>query len=378
MAEIVLKNINKVYENGFRAVNDANLEIENHEFIIFVGPSGCGKSTMLRMIAGLEEISSGELWLGDKLANFMEPRERELAMVFQNYALYPNMSVYKNISFSLEIRGEKKSLIHKKVMEVAKILGLEGLLDRRPKDLSGGQKQRVAIANAIIRNPNLLLMDEPLSNLDAKLRGQMRVELAKLHEALGNTIIYVTHDQTEAMTLGTRIVVMNQGEIQQVDTPKRLYEHPVNQFVAGFIGSPSMNFLTAETALKNGNLELVFDGNILLCDEHIIRSAKTIAEQECVILGIRPESFLDSYTREKKNRYDLGEAQKIVVKVNHRELLGNEVILYFELCGANCCARVEAQNQAQIGDKIELWIDVNRICLFDARTGLNYLYENVM
>ena len=228
MAEIVLKNISKVYENGFQAVKNVNLEIKPKEFIIFVGPSGCGKSTTLRMIAGLEEITSGELWIGDVLANFLEPRERELSMVFQNYALYPNMSVYKNIAFSLEIRGVGKAETDRKVREVADLLGLSQVLDRRPKDLSGGQRQRVAIGNAIIRNPEILLMDEPLSNLDAKLRGQMRVELAKLHKKLGNTIIYVTHDQTEAMTLGTRIVVMNQGEIQQVDSPNRLYENPVN------------------------------------------------------------------------------------------------------------------------------------------------------
>ena len=222
MAEIVLKNVNKVYENGFHAVNNVNLTISPQEFIIFVGPSGCGKSTTLRMIAGLEEISSGELWMGDVLANFLEPRERELAMVFQNYALYPNMTVYKNLAFSLEIRGEKKEEVKKRVKAVANLLGLEEVLDRRPKDLSGGQRQRVAIGNAIIRNPDILLMDEPLSNLDAKLRGQMRVELAALHKKLNNTIIYVTHDQTEALTMGDRIVVLNNGDIQQVDTPNEI------------------------------------------------------------------------------------------------------------------------------------------------------------
>ena len=374
MSEIILKNINKVYENGYHAVKDVNLEIRPREFIIFVGPSGCGKSTTLRMIAGLEEISSGELWLGDILANFLEPRERELAMVFQNYALYPNMSVYKNIAFSLEIRGEKKDTVHRKVMETAKLLGLEGVLDRRPKDLSGGQRQRVAIGNAIIRNPKILLMDEPLSNLDAKLRGQMRVELAKLHKELGNTIIYVTHDQTEAMTLGTRIVVMNEGEIQQVDTPQRLYQNPINRFVAGFIGSPAMNFLNCRLLEKGMVFELfVGEGRILL--DPI--TSTVIKEEKCdkyVTIGIRPEAFLDAEKKEKQHRQDLGNEQKIHVKVTHRELLGNEVILYFDIGRTGCCARVSASNTAKEGDIVPLWVDVKKLCVFDEKDR-NIFYE---
>ena len=372
--EIVLKHISKVYENGYHAVKDVNLEIWPKEFVIFVGPSGCGKSTTLRMIAGLEEISEGELWLGDVLANFLEPRERELSMVFQNYALYPNMSVYKNIAFSLEIRGEKKDAIHERVMQAAKLLGLEAVLDRRPRDLSGGQRQRVAIGNAIIRNPKILLMDEPLSNLDAKLRGQMRVELAKLHKELGNTIIYVTHDQTEAMTLGTRIVVMNEGEIQQVDTPQRLYENPVNKFVAGFIGSPSMNFVECRVLEKEELVELfVGDGRILLDREtsEIVRGEK---HDTHVIVGIRPEAFLDVEKKEKLHRSDLGDEQKIHVKVTHRELLGNEAILYFDIGRAGCCARVSASNDAQEGEIVPLWIDVKKICMFDA-AGRNIFYD---
>lgn len=375
MAEIVLKNISKVYENGFQAVKNVNLEIKPKEFIIFVGPSGCGKSTTLRMIAGLEEISSGELWIGDVLANFLEPRERELSMVFQNYALYPNMSVYKNIAFSLEIRGVGKAETDRKVREVAELLGLSQVLDRRPKDLSGGQRQRVAIGNAIIRNPEILLMDEPLSNLDAKLRGQMRVELAKLHEKLGNTIIYVTHDQTEAMTLGTRIVVMNQGEIQQVDSPNRLYENPVNQFVAGFIGSPAMNFLECTINNEGMSVDLYIGQNTISCNNTISAWIRqTISETE-VIAGIRPEAFLDEYRKDKQNREDLTEKQKIYITVTHRELLGNEVILYFDLCGKDCCMKASVENEAKAGDTIPVWVDVTKLCLFDRDNGKNLFYE---
>lgn len=252
MASLSLKNINKVYPNGFVAVKDFNLEIEDKEFIIFVGPSGCGKSTTLRMIAGLEDISSGELRIGDKLVNDVEPKDRDIAMVFQNYALYPHMTVYDNMAFGLKLRKVPKEEIDKMVREAAKILDLEALLERKPKALSGGQRQRVAMGRAIVRNPKVFLMDEPLSNLDAKLRGQMRIEISKLHQRLGTTIIYVTHDQTEAMTLGTRIVVMNAGVVQQVDTPQVLYDTPCNLFVAGFIGSPQMNFVDAVCKV-NGN-----------------------------------------------------------------------------------------------------------------------------
>ena len=245
MASLSLKNVCKVYPNGFVAVKDFNLEIADQEFIIFVGPSGCGKSTTLRMIAGLEEISSGELWIGDKLVNDVEPKDRDIAMVFQSYALYPHMSVYDNMAFGLKLRKVPKAEIDKSVHEAAKILDIEHLLDRKPKALSGGQRQRVAMGRAIVRSPKVFLMDEPLSNLDAKLRVQMRVEISKLHQRLQTTIIYVTHDQTEAMTLGTRIVVLKDGIIQQVDTPQNLYNTPNNIFVAGFIGSPQMNLVDA-------------------------------------------------------------------------------------------------------------------------------------
>ncbi len=252
MASLSLQHINKTYPNGFEAVKDFNLEIEDKEFIIFVGPSGCGKSTTLRMVAGLEEITSGTLKIGDKVMNDVEPKDSDIAMVFQNYALYPHMTVYDNMAFGLKLRKVPKDEIDKAVREAARILDLEKLLDRKPKALSGGQRQRVAMGRAIVRNPKVFLMDEPLSNLDAKLRVQMRIEISKIHQRLGATIIYVTHDQTEAMTLGTRIVVMKDGVVQQVDTPQNLYQKPGNLFVAGFMGSPQMNFLDAEIYEKGG------------------------------------------------------------------------------------------------------------------------------
>ena len=258
MASLSLKNINKVYPNGFHAVKDFNLEIEDKEFIIFVGPSGCGKSTTLRMIAGLEEISSGELWIGDKLVNDVEPKDRDIAMVFQNYALYPHMSVFDNMAFGLKLRKVPKDQIKRLVQEAAKILDIEHLLDRKPKALSGGQRQRVAMGRAIVRDPKVYLMDEPLSNLDAKLRVQMRIEISKLHQRLETTIIYVTHDQTEALTLGTRIVVMKDGIVQQVDSPLDLYMRPNNLFVAGFIGSPQMNFIDAKVVVSGSEVRLMF------------------------------------------------------------------------------------------------------------------------
>lgn len=264
MASLSLKNVCKVYPNGFVAVKDFNLEIADQEFIIFVGPSGCGKSTTLRMIAGLEEISSGELWIGDKMVNDVEPKDRDIAMVFQNYALYPHMSVYDNMAFGLKLRKVPKAEIDKAVHEAAKILDIEHLLDRKPKALSGGQRQRVAMGRAIVRSPKVFLMDEPLSNLDAKLRVQMRVEISKLHQRLQTTIIYVTHDQTEAMTLGTRIVVLKDGIIQQVDTPQNLYNTPNNIFVAGFIGSPQMNLIDAEVKANGSQVDLVLSDTVTI------------------------------------------------------------------------------------------------------------------
>ena len=259
MASLSLKNICKVYPNGFEAVKDFNLEVEDQEFIIFVGPSGCGKSTTLRMIAGLEEISSGEFYIDGKLMNDVEPKDRDIAMVFQNYALYPHMTVFDNMAFGLKLRKVPKDEIKRKVEEAAKILDLEKLLDRKPKALSGGQRQRVAMGRAIVRNPKVFLMDEPLSNLDAKLRVQMRSEIASLHNRLKATIIYVTHDQTEAMTLGTRIVVLKDGVIMQVDSPQKLYNEPNNLFVAGFIGSPQMNFIDTKCKVEGDKVSLTFE-----------------------------------------------------------------------------------------------------------------------
>lgn len=254
MSDLNLKHINKTYPNGFVAVKDFNLDIKDGEFVIFVGPSGCGKSTTLRMIAGLEDISGGDLMIDGKRVNDEEPKDRDIAMVFQSYALYPHMTVRQNMEFPLKIAKLPQSEIDQRVDEAAKTLGLESLLDRKPKALSGGQRQRVAMGRAIVRHPKVLLMDEPLSNLDAKLRGQMRVEISRLHEKLNSTIIYVTHDQTEAMTLGDRIVVMSDGEVQQIDTPQNLYDSPANKFVAGFIGAPQMNFMDATITEKNGEM----------------------------------------------------------------------------------------------------------------------------
>ncbi len=376
MGEIVLKDVNKIYEDGFHAVKDFNLEIKPQEFVIFVGPSGCGKSTTLRMIAGLEEISDGELWIDDCLANFLEPKERELAMVFQNYALYPTMTVYKNIAFSLEIRGVKKAEVDRRVKETAALLGLEEVLDRRAADLSGGQKQRVAIGNAIIRNPEILLMDEPLSNLDAKLRGQMRVELIRLHEKLGNTIIYVTHDQVEAMTLGSKIVVMNKGLIQQADTPERIYNNPVNKFVAGFIGSPAMNFIDC-SIVSNGARKQVLIGEdkTFTCNEQISKWLTGVHEGAEYTLGLRPEAILDSFRKDKEKRNDLTDEVKTKVSVTHRELLGSEVLLYFTYSGAKCCMKADVENDAAKGHVIDVWFDLNAMNLFDKHTDENVFYS---
>ncbi|MDO4514641.1 MAG: ABC transporter ATP-binding protein [Lachnospiraceae bacterium] len=375
MADIVLSNLCKEYENGFKAVKNVNLEIKEKEFLIFVGPSGCGKSTTLRLIAGLEQITSGELWIGDVLANFLEPGERNLSMVFQNYALYPNMNVYKNIAFSLEIRGVPKQEVDRRVREVAELLELSEVLDRRPKDLSGGQRQRVAIGNAIIRNPEILLMDEPLSNLDAKLRSQMRVELATLHKKLGNTIIYVTHDQTEAMTLGTRIAVMDQGEIQQVDTPKQLYSNPVNRFVAGFIGAPAMNFVPGGIVCGDEQCHLWIGKKLIGCSVQLSEWIRRTVFTKEVLVGIRPEDFLDETAKEKQQRDDLSQEQRLLITITHRELLGNEVILYFTLCNQECCMRASVENKSAVGDTISVWVDVDKIHLFNPADGRNLLYE---
>ncbi|OUP49233.1 ABC transporter ATP-binding protein [Lachnoclostridium sp. An181] len=364
MASLSLKHINKVYPNGFEAVKDFNLEIADKEFIIFVGPSGCGKSTTLRMIAGLEDITSGELKIGDKVVNDIEPKDRDIAMVFQNYALYPHMTVYDNMAFGLKLRKVPKEEIDKMVREAAKILDLEALLDRKPKALSGGQRQRVAMGRAIVRNPKVFLMDEPLSNLDAKLRGQMRIEISKLHQRLGTTIIYVTHDQTEAMTLGTRIVVMNGGIVQQVDTPQVLYDTPYNLFVAGFIGSPQMNFLDAVVEV-HGEDALLNLGPTKI--ELPPAKAKKLIDGgyngKTVVLGIRPEDVHD------EPMY-ISSSPKTVIEATIRvyEMLGAEVYLYFDYEGASMTARVDPRTTARTGDKVKFAFDAEKIHVFDKET----------
>ena len=363
MAGLSLKNICKVYPNGYEAVKDFNLEIADQEFIIFVGPSGCGKSTTLRMIAGLEDISSGELRIGDRLINDVEPKDRDIAMVFQSYALYPHMTVYENMAFGLKLRKVPKDEIDKMVKEAAKILDLTPLLDRKPKALSGGQRQRVAMGRAIVRNPKVFLMDEPLSNLDAKLRVQMRVEIAKLHQRLGTTIIYVTHDQTEAMTLGTRIVVMKDGVVQQVDTPQNLYDKPQNLFVAGFMGSPQMNFLDGVVSINGENVTINCAGvDIPLPPAKAKKLIEGGYDGKTVTFGIRPEDVYDSemFIETAKASFEA------TVKVY--ELLGAEVYLYFELDEFPITARVDPRTTARPGDTIKVAFDVEKIHVFDKET----------
>jgi multiple sugar transport system ATP-binding protein len=366
MASLSLKNVCKVYPNGYEAVKDFNLEIADKEFIIFVGPSGCGKSTTLRMIAGLEDISSGELKIGDRVVNDVEPKDRDIAMVFQNYALYPHMSVYDNMAFGLKLRKVPKDEIDKMVKEAARILDLEKLLDRKPKALSGGQRQRVAMGRAIVRNPKVFLMDEPLSNLDAKLRVQMRIEIAKLHQRLGTTIIYVTHDQTEAMTLGTRIVVMKDGIVQQVDTPQNLYEKPQNLFVAGFMGSPQMNFIDAKVDVKGGTAYLTVAGSGLSIPLPPAKSKKLIDggyTGKTVTFGIRPEDIYDS-----QMMVDAKADSAFETTIRVYELLGAEVFLYADLAEFPITARVDPRTTARPGDKVKFAIDVEKIHVFDKDT----------
>ena len=357
MASLSLTNVCKVYPNGFEAVKDFSLEVEDQEFIIFVGPSGCGKSTTLRMIAGLEEISSGELKIDGRVVNDVEPKDRDIAMVFQNYALYPHMTVFDNMAFGLKLRKVPKDEIKKKVEEAAKILDLEKLLDRKPKALSGGQRQRVAMGRAIVRNPKVFLMDEPLSNLDAKLRVQMRSEIASLHNRLKATIIYVTHDQTEAMTLGTRIVVLKDGVIMQVDSPQKLYNEPNNLFVAGFIGSPQMNFIDAVCKVEGERVTLNFEKTSVVLPP---AKAKKLIDGgyngKTVVMGIRPEDIGDSQIEIEAHKDAVFETD-----VTGYELLGSEVLLYFNVAGTAMTAKVDSRTTARMGDHITLAIDPEKI-----------------
>lgn len=393
MASLRLQDIYKVYQSGVVAVTDFTLDIEDREFIVFVGPSGCGKSTTLRMIAGLEEISDGELYIDGKLMNNVQPKDRDIAMVFQNYALYPHMTVYDNMAFGLKLRKKPKAEIDEKVKEAARILGLETYLQRKPKALSGGQRQRVALGRAIVREPKVFLLDEPLSNLDAKLRAQMRTEITKLHHRLATTFIYVTHDQVEAMTMGTRIVVMKDGFIQQVDAPQKLYDYPANLFVAGFIGTPQMNFFDAVlTADAKGKVFVEFEGNKVALpkakSDKIIDKEQYINTGKPVVFGVRPEDFHDEeafITNSKDTVID--------VKVDVVEKLGAETLLYCVFAKGNeeapaeeegkvkslvdstaqMIAKVDSRSKTERDQIIELGIDIMHSHLFDKESELTIL-----
>lgn len=367
MSKVTLKNINKIYENGFQAVYDFNLEIADEEFVVFVGPSGCGKSTTLRMVAGLEEITSGELYIGDTLVNDVEPKNRDIAMVFQNYALYPHMTVKDNMSYALRVARVPKAEIDQKVQAAAKILGLEDYLDNKPKELSGGQRQRVALGRAIVRNPKVFLMDEPLSNLDAKLRIQMRAEIIKLHENLKTTFIYVTHDQTEAMTMGDRIVIMKDGYIQQVDKPDAVYFKPYNLFVAGFIGSPQMNFIDGQVSLVNEKYQIDILGQSLPipADKGKILEKNGYLDKD-IIMGIRPEHIYAS---------DRPTNMPLEGRVDFLELLGSEHHVHLMVNDQEIVARINSDVLVEREKSLDVFIDPDKIHFFDPETELNVSLE---
>jgi len=369
MASISIQNVYKIYPGDVEAVSDCNLEITDKEFVILVGPSGCGKSTVLRMIAGLEEITKGEMYIGDRLVNDVPAKDRDIAMVFQNYALYPHMTVYKNMGFALEMRQTPKDEIDRRVREAAKILDIEHLLERKPKALSGGQRQRVALGRAMVRNPAVFLLDEPLSNLDAKLRASMRTELTKLHKKLGTTFVYVTHDQTEAMTMGDRIVVINQGVIQQVDTPQNLYNSPCNIFVAGFIGSPQMNFLDAVLQEDSKGYYVDISGDRLYFpDEKADKEKLSPYIGKSVKLGVRPEDIYDDEAYVSANP-----DSTLEVDIDVSEPMGSEVFLYLAYKEFSLTARVDPMTSSKAGDHLKIAINMNRTHLFDAETELAIL-----
>lgn len=376
MASLSLRNVYKRYPGGVTAVSDFNLEIKDKEFIILVGPSGCGKSTTLRMVAGLEEISDGEIYIGDKLVNDVAPKDRDIAMVFQNYALYPHMTVFDNMAFGLKLRKTPKDEIKRRVEEAARILDIAHLLERKPKALSGGQRQRVALGRAIVREPKVFLLDEPLSNLDAKLRAQMRTEISKLHQRLGTTFIYVTHDQTEAMTMGTRIVVMKSGVVQQVDTPQNLYLYPCNLFVAGFIGSPQMNFVESKIIKEGDDFYVEFGSEDTKTRAGVKYKVKLPAEKNKddrlvpyidkeVIMGIRPE-----HVHNEEDLLAIHTDGIIEADVEVTELMGAETYLYMNCEGQAINARVAPTNTARPGDKIKIALEPSKIHLFDKDTEI--------
>ena len=357
MSSVVLKNISKSY-GKVSVIKDLNLEIRDKEFMVFVGPSGCGKSTLLRIIAGLEDIQGGEVYIEEKVVNNLHPKDRDIAMVFQNYALYPHMSVYENMAFALKIRKMDKNLIREKIENVAKSLNLTEYLNRKPKELSGGQKQRVALGRAMVREPKVFLMDEPLSNLDAKLRVQMRSEIRSLHKKLDTTFIYVTHDQVEALTMGDRITVLNRGEIQQVATPDEIYNYPENMFVAGFIGSPQMNFINVKVVSENS---LSFGDNTIYLTSDLIRRNNLLGKE--VIAGIRPEHLSLS---------ECSSSNKIEITAGMVEMLGSEKIVHFELQNHDMSAKLPASVMVAYGDKLCFSPDENKILLFDKDSQKRY------
>ncbi|MBM3450667.1 MAG: sn-glycerol-3-phosphate ABC transporter ATP-binding protein UgpC [Armatimonadetes bacterium] len=362
MARVCLEKIVKRFGNVV-AVNDVNLEIPDRQFTVLFGPSGCGKTTCLRMVAGLEEATSGDIFIGDRRVNDVAPKDRDIAMVFQNYALYPHMTVYGNMAFGLRLRKYGRDDIDKRVKEAAALLCIEKLLDRKPKQLSGGQRQRVALGRAIVREPQVFLMDEPLSNLDAKLRVQTRAEIKKLHARLQTTTIYVTHDQVEAMTMGDRIVVMKDGVVQQVDSPLRLYGQPANLFVAGFIGSPAMNFMDGELSRANGSYS--FDaGNWRIALPSELNDYLKAWERKKVIFGIRPEHMADAGARDELPPH----YARVPAKVEVHEPLGSDVILYLDAGGHPIVARVDPHSRAKMGDDITVGVDLRKLHLFNAET----------
>ena len=388
MGAIKITSVGKIYPNGTRALEDVNIEINDGEFVVLVGPSGCGKTTLLRMVAGLEDITEGEIFIGDKVVNEVAPKDRDIAMVFQNYALYPHMSVYDNMAFSLKLRKLSKEEIDKKVKEAAKTLEISELLERKPKALSGGQRQRVAMGRAIVRNPEAFLMDEPLSNLDAKLRVQMRAELGQLHTQLETTTLYVTHDQVEAMTMGDRVAVIRKGELQQIDTPREIYLYPRNIFVAGFIGSPSMNFVYADVKISGNAVELSFENETIICSGDAVNKLKNVDGKQ-IVLGIRPEAFEDSIYA-KDSEY----TESISIKVTLLEQLGSDSYIHFykdikpvqteaieEILAdegedisvfgdeTKFIARINPNSTVKEGEEINLSIDPSKLHFFDPESG---------
>lgn len=367
MAEVILEKVGKTYPNGVKAVLDANLEVKDKEFLVLLGPSGCGKTTTLRMIAGLEEITEGTIKIGGKVVNDVEPKDRDIAMVFQNYALYPHMSVYENMAFGLKLRKTPKPEIEERVREAARILGIEQLLDRKPKQLSGGQRQRVAVGRAIVRKPKVFLFDEPLSNLDAKLRVQMRAELKRLHQNLQATIIYVTHNQVEAMTMADKIVIMKDGIIQQIGDPYSVYFEPRNKFVAGFIGTPAMNFISAKLVSENGSVWVVKEDMKLLVPEDKVDKVKGLVGKD-ITFGIRPEDIYDKmYAVAPKDEYTVKGSVDVV------EPLGSETLIHANIHGDDIVAKVDPKSRAVAGDKMDLVFDMSMMHLFDPETEENVL-----